>query len=260
MLGKSYEGSVILHGSSPERNLEEAYKISIGHMLIGAQISAEDIKRYVASNTYPNFLLIQKQAESNEISVDEARSVLEFLSQQATLPGKRAVIIERFENMSRNAANAILKILEEPPLDTVLILTTSKLLSILPTIRSRCLKIKVTSEKLSPLNYENPLSYVCDVLSSRNLSFEQSRIEGIVKFLDSDRNNIMNFVKQIQQEDLPLVQETILLYAGYICSKNASVEAANSFLELNSLLTLSKNTYPDNQSLTAACVCLLAKN
>lgn len=54
---------------------------------------------------------------------------------------KKIYIIEHAELMNRQAANAFLKTLEEPPMDTIIILTTSKLNSLLPTILSRCQKI-----------------------------------------------------------------------------------------------------------------------
>ena len=132
---------IILHGPDDKGNIEAAYKMAIQYMEIDP-IN----ERHVTSNTYPNFLFIKKDDDKNEISIDESRHIIEFLSQKPTLPGKRSVIIENFENMSRNAANSILKILEEPPVDSIIIITTCKLLSILPTIRSRCIKVRVTSE------------------------------------------------------------------------------------------------------------------
>ncbi|KQC03365.1 MAG: hypothetical protein APR54_09510 [Candidatus Cloacimonas sp. SDB] len=54
---------------------------------------------------------------------------------------KKIILVEDADMMTRQASNAFLKTLEEPPEDTVLILTTSRLNSLLPTILSRCQKI-----------------------------------------------------------------------------------------------------------------------
>ena len=56
-------------------------------------------------------------------------------------------IIHEIDRMKKASANAFLKTLEEPPADTFLILLTTRLYSILPTIRSRCMQVRITREK-----------------------------------------------------------------------------------------------------------------
>lgn len=73
-----------------------------------------------------------------EIGVDDIRRLTRFLGLSAADGGTRVVIIDAADEMNRNAANALLKMLEEPPDNTVLLLVAHQPSRLLPTIRSRC--------------------------------------------------------------------------------------------------------------------------
>lgn len=77
--------------------------------------------------------------------IETVRTIQNFLT--LTVPGaktiKRAVIIENMDSLKHEAQNALLKTLEEPPLDTIIIATISQPQSILPTIHSRMRTIRV---------------------------------------------------------------------------------------------------------------------
>ena len=76
--------------------------------------------------------------DGSEIGVEPIRELNSFLSQTSAEGGFRVVIIDGAESLNRNAANALLKRLEEPPPKTVFFLITSVPGRLLPTIRSRC--------------------------------------------------------------------------------------------------------------------------
>ena len=158
---------VIYHGSDESAVVADAYKTAVDYMAVGSDFPRESIEKFALSGAYPNFFHLKKSDDENEISVDNAREMMNFLAQKPSLPGNRAVLIENFEDMSRNAANSILKVLEEPPLDSILILTTIRLLSILPTIRSRCIKIRVDSANSpSPGEFSDLEGFVSGLLNS----------------------------------------------------------------------------------------------
>ncbi len=75
------------------------------------------------------------------IRVDDVRKVTDFLSKTSFNDGWRVVIIDSADDMNKNAANALLKILEEPPAKTILLLISHNTGLLLPTIRSRCAKL-----------------------------------------------------------------------------------------------------------------------
>ncbi|MHA1598940.1 MAG: DNA polymerase III subunit delta' [Alphaproteobacteria bacterium] len=76
-----------------------------------------------------------------EIVVDDVRAIGRFMSLTSGEGGWRVVIIDSADEMNRNAANAVLKVLEEPPQKTLLLLVSHNPGRLLPTIRSRCRKL-----------------------------------------------------------------------------------------------------------------------
>ncbi len=115
------------------------------------------VSRQIAVGSYPNLLTIERSIneegeEAKEISVSESRKVLDFLHQSPAIPGWRVVIIDAVDELNRSASNALLKILEEPPLKTLILLVCHSLGKVLPTIRSRCQKLHC--KPLSPEDFE----------------------------------------------------------------------------------------------------------
>lgn len=94
------------------------------------------------------------------ITVDEVRKAGKFLAQTSGTGNWRIVIIDPADDLNRNAANAILKILEEPPKRSLFLVLTHAPGKLLPTIRSRCLPLA-----LSPLS-EADLAAALDSLGA----------------------------------------------------------------------------------------------
>jgi DNA polymerase-3 subunit delta' len=78
-----------------------------------------------------------------EIVVDDVREIANFLRLTSAEDGWRIVVIDSADEMNRNAANALLKVLEEPPKRALLLLVCHAPGRLLPTIRSRCRKINL---------------------------------------------------------------------------------------------------------------------
>lgn len=76
------------------------------------------------------------------ISIDAVREVIAYASTKTYISEKRVIIVKNAEMMRKEGANSFLKILEEPPSDTLFILTADNPNYILPTIVSRCQSIK----------------------------------------------------------------------------------------------------------------------
>ncbi len=83
----------------------------------------------------------KKQQEKAEISVDQARKVPSFLSLTPAESSWRVVIIDAVDQLNTQSSNALLKILEEPPENSILLLVCHTVGAVLPTIRSRCRKV-----------------------------------------------------------------------------------------------------------------------
>jgi len=99
----------------------------------------------------------------SEITVDEARKLKSFLSFSAADGGRRVILVDSVDEMNTNAANALLKILEEPPARATLLLVSHQPARLLPTIRSRCRDLRCValgpealSQALSGAGVETP--------------------------------------------------------------------------------------------------------
>lgn len=108
-------------------------------------VEAEDsVSRLISAGAHPDFLCIERVMNKSGtklqdiINVEEVRKIRPFARKTANNPdGWRVILIDEAEAMNRQAQNAVLKILEEPPQKTVLILVVNNMGALLPTIRSR---------------------------------------------------------------------------------------------------------------------------
>ena len=104
--------------------------------------------RLVRAGSHPRLFVLKRGANtagdklSQVISVDQARELKKFFQLSATDGGRRVVIIDSADELNPNAANAILKVLEEPPARTTLLLISHRPTGLLPTIRSRCRELR----------------------------------------------------------------------------------------------------------------------
>jgi DNA polymerase-3 subunit delta' len=94
----------------------------------------------IQSGNHPDVRLIEPIAGKKEISIQQIRTIEKELSFRA-FSGKKIAIIDPATLMNLSAQNALLKTLEEPPPDSLLILVASNAGGLLPTVRSRCLRI-----------------------------------------------------------------------------------------------------------------------
>jgi DNA polymerase-3 subunit delta' len=85
------------------------------------------------------------------IVVDDTRTLRDFMGLTAADGGWRVVIVDPVDEMNPSAANAILKMLEEPPAKCVLILISHAPARLLPTIRSRCRRLDLRALAADPL-------------------------------------------------------------------------------------------------------------
>ena len=91
-----------------------------------------------SAGNHPDLYHLTIPEDKKVIPVDDVRDLIQWGVLNSQLDGKKVIIIEPAEAMNLNAANSLLKTLEEPVSDTIIILLTNKKQALLPTIRSRC--------------------------------------------------------------------------------------------------------------------------
>ena len=122
--------------ANPQGNpKQDNFKISEDHRVF----------KQFAAGSDPHILVIQpvydtkKQRFARDITLDALEDLSSFLRLAPTDDAPRFIIINPADSLNRNAQNALLKALEEPPAKTHFILITTQAGSLLPTIRSRCM-------------------------------------------------------------------------------------------------------------------------
>ena len=104
--------------------------------------------RLIQAGAHPRLSLIRRPWDDktkklkSEITVDAVRSLKSFFHMSAADGGRRVVIVDAADELNRNAANAILKELEEPPENCTILLIAHQPSRLLPTIRSRCRELR----------------------------------------------------------------------------------------------------------------------
>ncbi len=86
-----------------------------------------------------------------QITVDEVRKLKNFFALSAAEGGRRVVIVDAADEMNVSAANALLKLLEEPPENAILLLVAHQPSRLLPTIRSRCRELRLAALPPAPM-------------------------------------------------------------------------------------------------------------
>jgi len=126
-------------------------------------------------------------------SINEIRTIKNFLSQKPYNHLNKVVIIKDAHNLAAEAQNALLKILEEPGLNNYLILTTNQPYALLPTIHSRCHLIR-TSE-ITATKPDQPL-IISGILKTDLAAIDQLALnkDSALPFLE---NQLLLFQRQL---------------------------------------------------------------
>jgi len=117
------------------------------------------VSRQVIAHAHPDLIVLERLGPDGKarkvIPVDEARQLSEFFSKSPASAPHRVAIVDAADDLNVNAANAILKTLEEPPAHGVLLMVSHSPGRLLPTIRSRCRRLA-----FQPLNLEAAAAFV----------------------------------------------------------------------------------------------------
>jgi DNA polymerase-3 subunit delta' len=149
-------GAWLISGAPGVGKATLAYRIARYLLAHGAtDAGAEDLSvpqehaaaRQVAAQSHPGLLILKRALNPKTgklmtvLSVDEIRRLGDFFGMTSGAGGWRVAIVDTADDMNDNAANALLKMLEEPPVNAMLLLLSNTPGRLLPTIRSRCQRL-----------------------------------------------------------------------------------------------------------------------
>jgi DNA polymerase-3 subunit delta' len=123
---------------------------------------SEPVARQVAAGAHGGLLTLERTLNDKGvmrtvITVDETRQTIPFFGSTAAAEGWRVCIVDTVDELNPNGANALLKVLEEPPQQSLFLLVSHAPARVLPTILSRCRKLL-----LRPLATENVIRAVAE--------------------------------------------------------------------------------------------------
>ncbi|MBM3856333.1 MAG: hypothetical protein FJ390_00030 [Verrucomicrobia bacterium] len=145
----------LLKKAMEEQRLGHAYLIT-GSFHDGMETIAEELAAMVLScsllevKMHPDVHIVEPESKSRKILTEQMRGLEEALHLKPQQSHYKIAIIHDAERMVSSAANAFLKTLEEPPDQTLLLLTTSIPEALLETIRSRCIRLPIYSAEEPP--------------------------------------------------------------------------------------------------------------
>src|SRR5476649_710129 len=108
--------------------------------------ASDPVARHVAAGAHGGLLTLERSLNDKGvlrtvITVDETRETISFFGSTAAVDGWRVCIVDTVDELNANAANALLKVLEEPPQRSLFLLVSHASARVLPTIQSRCRKL-----------------------------------------------------------------------------------------------------------------------
>ncbi|NNM50706.1 MAG: DNA polymerase III subunit delta' [Pseudomonadales bacterium] len=135
-------GHALLLVAPPGHGIERLVAVWVSRML--CQMPAEEACgqckscRLLMAGTHSDVMELYPEEGSRQIRVEQIRALVDFASKTPQFGGKRIAVIQPAEAMNIHAANALLKTLEEPGENTLLLLLSQRPADLLPTLRSRC--------------------------------------------------------------------------------------------------------------------------
>jgi DNA polymerase-3 subunit delta' len=157
-------------------------------------------KLFISSN-HPDFYVIKMEEDKKKISINQIKELQTKFYESSFLGGNKIFLVELAEFLSNDAADSLLKILEEPPDNTYFIITSNRTKQLSATIRSRCSEVFISNPSVQEiedwLNQENTsnsdLKLALNLASGRPLKVKELLDDNI---LDS-RNGFISEISQL---------------------------------------------------------------
>ena len=189
----------------------------------------DTVFRLVENQSHPDLMTIE--GKERRVSVDEVREVVSFLRQTPALSRWRVVLIDGAESLNWHGQNALLKNLEEPPDNVLLMLIAERPSYLLPTVRSRCRKTYLTPlsqdvlrqlfASFLPQTDPDPLIPLCGGSFGRAVTLHQTSALSLFHEFETlcdtlpllEWKQALGWIDRLiksNKQEIPLVQELIL--------------------------------------------------
>ena len=197
---------------------------------IKKKVISEQINHHLSllkNNSHPNIMNVKKEIDEktkklkNFIIIDQIRKINQFSLETSVIENiPKFILIDSADDMNINASNGLLKILEEPKLNTYFFLISHQPSSLLPTIKSRCLKINLSNH-----NYDNFSSII--KISNPDIDEETN------KFLYDISNGSPGLINEYEFDEILNIFERLI---NLIINKDPFSDSNNDTIKFLSTL------------------------
>lgn len=221
------------------------------------------VYKQIASGASHNLMHVKCQTDpktgkvKSAITVDDIRKTGRFFSQTSGSNNWRIAIIDVADDLNRSAANAILKILEEPPKRALFLVLSHSPGRLLPTIRSRCLSIRLKPLEDEPL--ERALTHL-DALRDLDrenikqlLHLSDGSVSRALTVLNYGGAELIQTFNEIIAPDSPVERKTTHKLCESLAARDQDV-SYNFFVEhmISHVMNLAKQAAHNGQSQKAS--------
>jgi DNA polymerase-3 subunit delta' len=177
-----------------------------GQALRSLDVSPDaNVARQVAALSHPNLAVLRrapatdKKAASSTIPVEAVRRALSMFGSTAADGGYRVCIVDSAEDLTISSANALLKVIEEPPPRSIFLVVSHAPQRVLPTIRSRCRRLLLRpledgDIKAVIASLGSPWTGVSGEIVDQALRYGEGSVRRTLELLDADK---VSFIEQV---------------------------------------------------------------
>lgn len=174
---KTWHHAYLFIGDKELGPLRMAKEIALGVITLGLEEKyREKIEQQFEKGMYPDFYLLERLYDeknkklNQNISIDQVRELKDKIQHKSFLNLAKIIVIKEVDRLNQDSANALLKVLEEPPPNTIFFLLTDNLSSLLETIVSRCQQIRFYQQSLDKIRDYLQVEFALPEKNAKNLA------------------------------------------------------------------------------------------
>ncbi len=161
---------------------------------------------------HPDFVEIDAASYTG---VDNVRQIIEASTFLPLMGNKKIYLIDEAHMLSKAAFNAFLKIMEEPPINTIFILATTDIHKIIDTVRSRCFQVFFTN-----INQDTLVEHLKDICVKESVNFDDEGLKIIARESKGSARDAINLLEQVRFSAPIVSYKTVLNALGYLSDES----------------------------------------
>jgi DNA polymerase III delta prime subunit len=171
--------------------------------------------------------------EDEKLGVEQAKKIREFLSFKPYSAKGRAIVVLNADHFTHDGQNSLLKTLEEPPVNSLILLGAESDKKFLPTILSRCQITVIASDRAKQsqgLNDNNPATKQSLPSDEGGITSEFPRNDEIQKLINSSIESRFEFIEKLEDKDA-FLKELVSYFHSQFSTPTSDLQPPTSFLE-----------------------------